>query len=236
MAKMIRITYQCPRCRTDLGRRFGLIMTRTVDCPKCGNSVRVDSQVFAQNWGFNFGWVGGLLIWAGMGGAVLIDPEFAATIGGNTFPAATPKDRVIIALTCVIPAFIGGFILNGLGMLFGAIAAHGAPAGSAPVEPEIRGSPSPAPPPLGRGCLIRAFFILFWPVVFFFASGVTLALLAGFSAEGEAARKKAVQQSAEQNTGWMLLGTLLVFLLGCLGLLPWTGRKKKEHGESGTTT
>ena len=55
MATYTVITYRCPRCKTDIGRRFGLITTLRILCPRCGTRVRIDAGVVGQNWAFNFG-------------------------------------------------------------------------------------------------------------------------------------------------------------------------------------
>jgi hypothetical protein len=209
------ITYTCPRCRTDIGRRFGLITTRTIVCSNCRTKVRIDAKVIQQNWGFNFAWAGTLILWLCLGLGVLADQNFAAMIGRETFPADTFEHRLEIAGVCVIPALLGGLVMGGVGMLLGAIAAAGMPVGggaqSAPTSaataprlglaagsgtppipasrqgwqtigagyyPQAHTAPSAPPLPPQRSFLVRAFFVLLWPVVFFFAAGVVLAVTA----------------------------------------------------------
>jgi hypothetical protein len=148
----------------------------------------IDSNVIAQNWGFNFAWVTGVLIWQALGVAVIASPEFAAMIGNKTFPAATLKNRVVIALVCAIPSLLAGLIIGGVGMLLGTIVAMGAareenstaPANDqesdsrAPAwEPSPTAATQPSGPPR-RSLLVRAFFVLLWPVVFFFVAALVL--------------------------------------------------------------
>jgi hypothetical protein len=84
------------------------------------------------------------------------------------------------------------------------------------------------PQPQYRSYLVRGFYTLFWPVAFFIAAGLTMSALAGsFTAETEALQKQIQQQSAQQHGSWVFLASLLLFVLGCVGLLPWTGRMKK---------
>jgi hypothetical protein len=185
-------TYRCPRCRADIGRRFGLISTLTITCPSCQSKVRLDSIVITQNWGFNFAWVSGLLIWLALGIAVVAIPQFAAMIGNRTFPAATLQNRVVIALICAIPALLAGLIIGGVGMLLGTIVALGA-AGeenntTLPANDNILPMPSPAaaaqpPEPPRRRLLVRAFFVLLWPMVFFCAAAVVLSNVLRATAE-----------------------------------------------------
>jgi hypothetical protein len=270
-------TYCCPRCKADLGRRFGLITTPSVVCPGCGANVRIDRNVIAQNWGYNFAWVGGLLAWAALAAAVLLDPAFAATLGNKTLPAGTFEQRLVIAGFCAIPALFAGLLLGGVGMLLGTIVSvqpsrsaappEGQPAGPPRGAPGFApaGAPAVSPPrPQDRGFLVRAFFVLLWPVVVFFgaASVIGLVLRAGVEKEPPAevvgagtvgllatpagqgpllaassllprhAREEqriqqAVAKRSEKTAPWLLLGTLAVFILGCLGLMPSTGRKRQ---------
>jgi hypothetical protein len=83
--------------------------------------VRVDRQVIAQNWGYNFGWVGGLIIWLALGAGVMLDPQFAASIGGKTMKSDTQQQRMMIALMMGIPALLGGLVVGGIGMLLGSV-------------------------------------------------------------------------------------------------------------------
>jgi hypothetical protein len=86
------------------------------------------------------------------------------------------------------------------------------------------------PEPPRRWLLVRGFFALLWPIVLFFAAAFTMAALAGaFSAENEEARHLIFEQSATATMPWILLGTLAVFISGCLGVLPWTGSKKRSR-------
>ena len=177
------ITYKCPRCRADIARRFGLMSTLTITCPFCEAKVRIDRNVIAQNWGFNFAWVGGLLIWLVLGVAVIASPQFAAMAANKTLPAATLQNRAVIALFCVIPSLLAGLIIGGVGMLFGTIVAMGA-AREETARPKLqqsskgrleRAAAGPQPPrPRRRGLLVRAFFVLLWPVVFFCGAATVL--------------------------------------------------------------
>jgi hypothetical protein len=265
------ITYKCPRCRADIGRRFGLMSTLTITCPFCEAKVRIDRNVIAQNWGFNFAWVGGLLIWLVLGVGALASPQFAAMLGNKTLPAATPQNRVVIALFCVIPSLLARLVIGGVGMLLGTIVAMGAAreensTTEAPIEPQGPvGAPAagPQPPrPRRRGLLVRAFFVLLWPVVFFCGAATVLGAVLQTTAEetesaavvpagttalvgsplgqgplitatslmADKARAQALKEKAAAKTGekmapWLALGTLAVFILGCVGFLPATGGK-----------
>jgi hypothetical protein len=279
----------------DLGRRFGLYTSLKIPCPRCGSGVRIDAGVIAQNWAFNFGWVGFLLSWAGLAIGVLASPDLAATVGGNTFPSATEHDRLVLAGMSVFWALLAALALAGVGMVLGGIvAAVGAldrddaveapppppgPAGGfrfLPLGGEQQRSPAaavgfypqgptaPAPRPPRRGFFVRAFFALLWPVVFFFAAALGLSIVAMSQAKkvdqplpavavstvglmasprGQApllaasslvparAVDQQLKQQAERGMGersapWLLLGMLVVFILGCAGLLPNTGRLK----------
>lgn len=234
MARYTVVTFQCPRCRADLGRQFGLITSRSIPCPRCGTTVRIDSQVIAQNWGFNFGWVGGLLLWLGLAAGVMLDPHFAASIGGKTLKSDTQQQRLMIALVCGIPALLGGLVFGGIGMLLGAVMVGEGEAAPGPTRPSgfpglTPTMPATTPQPQRRGCLVRSFFILFWPVFFFIAGAIVMSGVSGaWTAETEEARQQLSKQSAEKYAMWVFLGSFLVFLFGCFGLMPWTGSGKKK--------
>jgi hypothetical protein len=233
MATYRVITFQCPRCKTDIGRQWGLITTKVIVCPSCGTNVRIDTSVIQQNWAFNFGWVGGILTWFVLGALVLADPQFATTIGRKTFKSDTGEQRLLIAGMCGIPAMFAGLLIGLVGGILGTIVAWGAseapPAPATPVP--TPGAPPLAPPqPQGRGCLIRSFFILLWPIVTFFASGIVVMVLTGvFTASDEEVRRQLSKEAGEKYAGWMLLASLVAFILGCVGLLPLTGRGKKKE-------
>ena len=273
-------TYRCPRCRADIGRRFGLISTLTITCPSCQSKVRLDSNVIAQNWGFNFAWVSGLLIWLALGIAVIANPQFAAMIGNKTFPAATLQNRVVIALICSIPALLAGLIIGGVGMLLGTIVALGEAreenSTTLPANDNFSPMPSPTaaaqpPKPPRRSLLVRAFFVLLWPMVFFCAAAVVLGAVLRATAEetepaavvpastvalvgsplgqgplitatslmSDQARAQALKEKeakrGEKTAPWLVLGTLAVFILGCVGFLPGTGGKIKGLSASAHT-
>ena len=277
-------TYTCPRCRTDLGRQFSLLTSKRIVCPGCGNNVRIDTNVIQQNWGYNFAWVGGLLIWGGLAAGVLLDPAFAASVGNNTLPATTPGNRLVIAGFCCIPALIGGLLVGGFGLLLGTIVAAGAddepPAEK--VAPPSQGpsyaaafnrqaapeaSQPPGPRPRKRSLLVRGSFVLLWPVVFLFGAAIvlgmvtqsnqtkvetpppvaaasTVALLASphgqaplltvaasvsDDAKAEYLKQQAVEKRGEKSAPWLVLGMLVVFALGCLGWMPSTSAKLAQQ-------
>jgi uncharacterized membrane protein len=277
---VIRYTYRCPRCRTDIGRRFGLITSARIVCPCCGTYVRIDAQVIQQNWGFNFGWAAGLLTWLGLATAMLASPEFAAAFGGNTFPSATLENRLALAAMCCIPSLFVGGAVAAVGMLLGALVAAGAEDSDTargyppPPSPTWGLAPRPAgfhprtdptappPRPRQRGFLVRACFVLLWPVVFFFGAATVVQqvavnalnhdeplpligastvglmgcpqgqgpLLAASSlvpgeARDEQRKQFATAKLADKPVPWILLGSLVAFVLGCVGVLPSTGRK-----------
>jgi hypothetical protein len=265
-------TFRCPRCKADIGRRFGLITTLTISCPKCRTPVRIDSNVIQQNWGFNFGWVGFVLLWFGLACGVLASPEFAAQIGRKTFPSGTDEERLVIAAVCVLPAFLGALLFGGVGMVLGAIAALAAPQGreddidrtSWPTRPAAA---APPPRPRQRGFLVRAFFVLLWTGIVLLGMAFTLGLVAergvkptdeplpaaaartvglmasplghgpllaavpvaAAGAQDDLLKQQAVKKAGETSGPWVLLGTLAVFILGCVGLLPCTSRKLKDE-------
>lgn len=230
MAKVVIITFRCPKCRLDIGRQFGLITTTTIVCSKCGTHVRLDSAAVAQNWGFNFGWMSALLIWFALGVGVLVDPQFAATMGNTTFPAATDAQRVVIALTCGIWAFLAGLCFAMVGMVLGSLVATFAPAGSAPMETDLPDRPTAGPPQTReRGCLVRMIFIFVWPVVGFFVAVIAITAVATIEAGNDPVMQQiAIEEAGKQTAPWLVFGTLAVFLLSCVGLLPFTGRKRKR--------
>jgi hypothetical protein len=96
---------------------------------------------------------------------------------------------------------------------------------------DLRNYPIDAgPAPRRRNVLVRTFFALLWPVVFFFAAGLTMSALSGASsADNEVVRKQLQDQAAQAAVPWLLLGSLLVFVLGCVGVLPWTGANKRSR-------
>ena len=233
MARYTVVTFQCPR-RRAISAKFGLITSRSIPCPRCGTTVRIDRQVIAQNWGFNFGWVGGLLLWLGLAAGVMLDPHFAASIGGKTLKSDTQQQRFMIALVCGLPALLGGLVCGGVGMLLGAVLVGDGEAAPSPPTPSGFPGVTPTMPsattlqPRGRGCLVRGSFILFWPVFFFIAGAIVMSGVSGaWTAETEEVRKQLSKQSAEKYAMWVFLGSFLVFLLGCFGLMPWTGSGKK---------
>lgn len=238
MARVVVVTYQCPRCKADLARRFGLIGSRRIPCPSCGAMVNIDAQVIGQNWAFNFGWVGGVGISLFLAVMVVANQDFAASVGGKTFPTGTQQQRVTLAAMMVIPGILLGLVAAGVGMglgaLVGSMASSETEAAPAP-PPGFPGSrlptslPAVPPQAKGRGCLIRMIFICFWPVAFFMAAVVVMTFVSGAaSAETEELRKQLSKESAEKHTGWMMLGTFITFLLGCFGVLPWTGKGRKK--------
>ena len=74
MGTYIVVLDVCPGCRTDVSRRFGLITTPTIDCPRCGRTMNVTRSAIQNNWQFNFGWVAGLGTWIGLGAMLVLDP------------------------------------------------------------------------------------------------------------------------------------------------------------------
>jgi DNA-directed RNA polymerase subunit RPC12/RpoP len=299
MATYTVITYRCPRCRADIGRRFGLLTKLNIVCPNCSANVRIGADVIRQNWGFNFAWASAVLIWLALGVGVLADRDLAAAIGRQTIPADTFEHRLGIAGICAIPALFAGLAMGGVGMVLGAIVAAGAKRDSADAAPSswttpgqgsqpARGDafppvrpgqqrlrtmgagyatqppPEAAPPqPPKRNILVRVFFVLLWPVVFFFGAGIVLAVVAVSTVKSDApppvaaastvgliesplgqgpllaaasllpteARDEALRKQASKNLGekaapWLVLGTVVVFALGCAGLAPFTGSKK----------
>ena len=319
MATITVFTYRCPKCRADIGRRFGLITTPMIVCGSCGTNVRIDKNVIQQNWAFNFGWAGGLFTWLCLAVAVINSPAFATKMANNTLPAATFENRLVIAAMCGLWAmFVGmGFAL--IGGIIGTIVAATSSAwslnsggfqsfptpptpggtsappggfqfmppgrgqqpaqppayGAAPAQPgpasfpNYQGYPSAAYPqaPAQRGCLIRAFFILLWPPAAFLvialtmsavarsgvqfeppppaaASASTVGLLAAPLGQGpllaasalvpedvqeNELKYEASQQMATKMAPWILLTVLAVFILGCIGWLPFTGRKLRTR-------
>jgi hypothetical protein len=281
MATYTVFTYCCPRCKADIGRRFGLITTPSIICPQCGTTVRIDRNVIAQNWGYNFAWVSGLLIWAGLAIAVLADQQFAAKVGNKTLPAATMQNRLVIAGFCAIPALLAGLVCGGVGMMLGMIVSVAPSETSTAANRQAGGSPrlgagfatgsSPtdAPePPRERGLLVRAFFVLLWPIVVFFGGALavglvwpgraipeppaevvgagTVGLIGSPHGQGpllaatslipqhvkdQQRQHQAAQVRGEKTAPWLLLGTLVAFILGCLGLMPSTSRKRRGLGD-----
>ena len=283
------ITYQCPKCKADIGRRIGLHTKLTIVCPNCGANVRIGRDAMAQNWGFNFAWVSGLTIWLVLGVGVLVSPELAAQIGRDAFPADSFEHRLVIAGVCAIPALLAGLVIGGIGMLCGTIAAFRAAAAesnagdygswSAPTQgpwpsrdssyPSPAGPPRSPPRPQGRSFFVRAFFVLLWTVVFFIGAAIilsmvattgvkpverqpadeasTVGLLASPLGQGpllaasslvplesreDQQREVAATKMGERSAPWLLLGTLTVLVLGCVGLLPLTGSGKKRQAET----
>ena len=302
------ITYRCPRCKADIGRQFGLLTSLTITCFHCQTKVRIDRNVIAANWGFNFAWVGGLLTWLALAVGVLVDPKFAATVANHTLPAVTMENRLVIAGFSAIPSLLAGLVIGGLGMLLGSLVSLSeteesttqnedpswlppptagpspaaglsrAPVRSFPLRGRRLGqrdlgsladdyasqlAPPDAPPkPKTRSVFVRAFFVLLWPVVFFFAGVFAVGLVMGTGEEiaappevvptatvglmaspqgqgplvtastllseqanAEMEKKHAEKKPGEKAAPWLLLGMLIVFVLGCVGLLPSTGRK-----------
>jgi DNA-directed RNA polymerase subunit RPC12/RpoP len=281
------VTYRCPKCKADVGRRFGLHTKLWIACPNCGSNVRIGRDVIAQNWGFNFGWVGGLIIWLVLGVGVLVSPELAAQIGRQSLPADTFENRLVIAGVCGIPALLAALVVGGIGMVCGYIAAACAsdaetPAAEHPSWPPSNpgqwtpggfprpNEPAPQPPrPRGRNFLVRAFFVLLWPVVAFVGAVIVVSMVASVGAkpverqptdvastvgllasplgqgpllaaaslvpdEGvqEQQREAAATKMGERSAPWLLLSTLIVFVLGCVGLLPLTGSGRKRQAEA----
>ena len=37
-------TYRCPRCRADIGHRFGLLTTLTITCASCQTKARLTAM------------------------------------------------------------------------------------------------------------------------------------------------------------------------------------------------
>ena len=55
--------------------------------------MRIDAGVVAQNWAFNFGWVGFLLAWAGLGLGVPWTPRYPLT---ESYAGATGYTHVVV--------------------------------------------------------------------------------------------------------------------------------------------
>jgi hypothetical protein len=104
-----------------------------------------------------------------------------------------------------------------------------------PGATRLRTAPLQAPPvyweeaPRGRSGLVRVFFGGVWVVVFLFVSVVAAAMIATWGAGDDPELQKQAAQKAGETVGpWVMLGAItLSVVLGSLGLLPGTGRKKR---------
>jgi hypothetical protein len=96
---------------------------------------------------------------------------------------------------------------------------------------DLRNYPIDAgPAPRRRHVLLRCFFALLWPTLFFLAGGLTMSALSGASsAENDVVRQQIVDGTGQIVVPWLMLGALVVFVLSCVGLLPWTGRNKRSR-------
>jgi hypothetical protein len=82
--------------------------------------------------------------------------------------------------------------------------------------------------PPRRHVLVRTFFALLWPVVFFLAADLVMSALSGVSSvQNEVVRKQLQDQAAQTTVPWLLLGSLVALVLGCVGALPWTGAYRR---------
>jgi hypothetical protein len=84
-----------------------------------------------------------------------------------------------------------------------------------------------SPPQEGSNPL-RGLFIVVWAIVFFFVSALIASMIATAGVgDDEALRKKLVEESAARYGLWAFLGSIvLAVVLGKMGLLPGTRRKK----------
>ncbi len=272
-------TYRCPRCRLDLGRRFGLMTTPCIRCSRCGTNVQVSTAAILQNWAYNFGWVGGVLLWIVLAVGIVLSPEFANTVSDQMFRGAEVRNPVVLLAGCLIPAFLAGLLSAFVGMVLGALASllmttaptarSEVPAPTGLLLPRTSvNSPAPTVTPTSpwqRNLLVRLVFIFLWPLVFFFTGAMVLGMLAPGEANPSAPRAldgagtaavptppappalhrdssavaepqpppdQARTEFHQQTAPWLLGGTLVVFIAGCAGWLPSTSRHRKPLLES----
>ena len=110
----------CPRCRTDVSRRLGVITTPTIACPKCRAVMDVTRTAVVNNWQFNGAVLAAAFIWTAVAAAVFLNPNFATQVGARVGrPARTPQDRLVLAAIVGVPAGFFALPFGVLGRLVG---------------------------------------------------------------------------------------------------------------------
>jgi hypothetical protein len=97
----------CPRCKTDVSRRLGLITTRTIACAKCGHEMRVTQNAVINNWQYHGAVLAFLVLWTGATVLILSRPDVAAEVGRRAaLPCQTMKERATLALVAAVPILL----------------------------------------------------------------------------------------------------------------------------------
>jgi hypothetical protein len=244
----------CPRCKTDVSRRFGLITTPTIVCRNCGYEMRVTRNAILNNWAFNL-CVGAILFaWGVLALAVLCSPEAAAAVGGGfKKPVRSGADRLMVALLAGLPALLAAVPGVLVGRLLGWCVAERLLSGSAPNPPKAdaglrlgrrelmtdalvptipgeapRYDAPPTPPGGGVGrFLLRTFAGLLWFFAFFVIGCVAISAVATAGIAEEQARQKATEEAGKAWSLTVFFGSIaLSVVLGKLGFLPGMRRPK----------
>jgi hypothetical protein len=257
-------TYRCPKCKLDLGRRFGLITSKCVTCARCGGHVLITTPAVSQNWAMNFGVAAGGLLWVILTVGVLFSPEFAAKASDLFLRGAGVRNPLAIVGVCLLPAFVVGLVAGVVGSVLGTIAGlcmSSEPDDDSDWVPDgaLYWPRSPAGP-RRRSLLVRVLFILLWPFIFLFGTAAVIEQVVGAENNGEvprlvvavevstaapalaadrskpalpagneAGREKTDAPFPQEAAPWLLLGMLLVFIAGCCGWLPCTSRKSRPE-------
>ena len=224
----------CPRCRSDVSRKFGLITTRLIVCPKCQFEMFVTPKAVVNNWQFNAAVWAGLAMWIGFASIIFTNSDTAATVGRHLqLPVRTFENRLVLAFAGCIPALFVALPFALVGRIIGFSVARrlNVDAAEEAAVADFRRQLTPVRQQelRRRSLFVRAVFGLVWAVVF----GVVAALALGLWAAREAGddpelRQQAIWQVGETFGPWALLGSLaLAVVLGGCGVLPGTRRTKR---------
>jgi len=114
----------CPRCKTDISRRLGVITSASVNCSFCGQQVQVTRNAVLNNWQYNSLMWPFFAIWTGMAVTVLFNQDLVVAL--TRFLPITVDvlvAQVLGAVLCLLPAFVCAIPFALVGRVVGCLVA-----------------------------------------------------------------------------------------------------------------